>query len=165
MQQFAQKIGLIAILIGLSASASAAINAFDSSVKFPLQEKEVMAFHTNFYANEGDLNNMVVGLRQDQVFALLGISESRSSIKTPHAWTYVFKFGSLGKNNLACQYQVQFDEHQLVSGSYFDRQECVDKLHPPLKVPSMEQPKPQSTELTAPETVPSVVDVTPASAS
>ncbi len=132
MQKFVRKLGLMSLLIGLSASAFATINGFDPSIKFPQQDKATPFLKAHFYANESDLNDMAVGLTREQVRLLVGSSQLHASIVTAHSMSYIFKFSELDKHELVCQYLIQFDDHQLVSGSYFDSQACVDHLHPPL---------------------------------
>ncbi len=134
MRKLTHKLGLMSLLIGLCASASATINGFDASIKFPEQAKTVRFLQANFYANESDLNNMQPGLNKDQVRLLIGNPPPYASMITAHTWDYIFKFRELDKASLICQYQVQFDDQKKVAGSYFDSQACVDHLHPPLKV-------------------------------
>lgn len=155
MQKHMQKLALIPLLIGLNASAFAAINSFDPSIKFPEPTKGSPLLKAKFYANESDLNQMTTGLNKEQVRILVGSSQLHASIVTAQAWTYVFKFTELDKRELVCQYQIQFDEQKKVSGSYFDSQACVDHLHPPIPGSVQVQapaplPLPDSLHLTIP---------------
>jgi len=131
MQKFMRKLGLMSLLIGLSASAFATINGFDPSIQFPQKDKAIPFLKTHFYANESDLNDMAVGLTREQVRLLVGSSQLHASTVTKHSISYIFKFSELDKHELVCQYLIQFDDQQRVSGSYFDSQACVDHLHPP----------------------------------
>lgn len=131
MQKFVRKLGLMSLLIGLSASVFATINGFDPSIKFPQKDKAAPFLKAHFYANEGDLNDMAVGLTREQVRLLVGSSQLHASIVTAHSMSYIFKFSELDKHELVCQYLIQFDDQQRVSGSYLDSQACVDHLHPP----------------------------------
>jgi outer membrane protein assembly factor BamE (lipoprotein component of BamABCDE complex) len=145
MKKFSKKLGFISLLIGLSVSASATINGFDPSVKLHHDKKTTHPRSVNLFADESDLNNMAVGLNKAQVRLLIGSSQLQDSIVTTHSWSFLFKFSELNKRDLVCQYQIQFDDHQLVTASYFDSQACVDHLHPPLPNVTIEPPKPVST--------------------
>lgn len=131
MQKFMRKLGLMSLLIGLSASTFATINGFDPSIKFPQKDKSIPFRKTHFYANESDLNDVTVGLTREQVRLLVGSSQLHASTVTKDSISYIFKFRELDQHDLVCQYLIQFDDHQRVSGSYFDSQACVDHLHPP----------------------------------
>ncbi|MDE2420580.1 MAG: OmpA family protein [Gammaproteobacteria bacterium] len=155
MQKFVRKLGLMSLWMGLSVSAFATINGFDPSIKFPQKDKTAPFLKAHFYANESDLNDMAVGLTREQVRLLVGSSQLHASTVTAHSISYIFKFSELDKHELVCQYVIQFDEHQRVSGSYFDSQACVDHLHPPLpgSVQAQEASAPTSTP-DAPATAP-----------
>lgn len=126
-----RKLWLLPLMIGLSASASAAsINTFERAITFPEKAKVMPFLKANFYANESDLNNLQTGLNKEQVGMLIGSTAFLPHLMTDRTWHYIFKFRELDKPDIICQYQIQFDEHMKVSGSYFNRPICVFHLQP-----------------------------------
>jgi outer membrane protein assembly factor BamE (lipoprotein component of BamABCDE complex) len=156
MRKFVQKLGFIQLLICLSTTVSATINGFDPSIEFSHKVNTIHPMKVKFYANEDDLNRIAIGLKREQVRFLIGGSQLHAGIVKPNSLSYIFKFSELSKRDLVCQYQIQFDDQQLVSASYFDSQACVDHLHSPLPQATSEPSKPQSTpEISAAVTDPS----------
>lgn len=155
------KLWLLPFMIGLSASASAAsINTFERAITFPEKAKVMPFLKVNFYANESDLNNLQTGLNKDQVGMLIGNTAFLPHLMTDRTWHYIFKFRELDKPDIVCQYQIQFDEHMKVSGSYFNKPACVFHLQPlpagtvleteaPVTAP-VAVPLPASTQLSLP---------------
>ncbi len=126
-----RKFWLLPLLVGLSATASAAsINTFERAVTFPEKAKVMPFLKDDFYGNESDLNNLRTGLNKDQVQMLIGNTHFLPKLMTDRTWHYIFKFRELDKPDIICQYQIQFDEQMKVSASYFNKPTCVFHLQP-----------------------------------
>ena len=132
-----KKIWILSLLIGFSATASAAINSFDPTIVFPKKTQILPFIKADSYANESDLNSVQVGLNKDQVQLLIGKTQLLNHLMTERTWYYVFKFRELDKPDLVCQYQIQFDEHMKVSASYFNRSACALQLQPSAGAPAV----------------------------
>ncbi|AYQ91792.1 membrane protein [Burkholderia gladioli] len=79
------------------------------------------------FVNLDNLRNMSAGLDKDQVYDLIGPPHFNEWFVGNRVWNYLFDFRR-GSEVVACQYQVQFDRHGKVSGTYWRESACADRL-------------------------------------
>ncbi|MFL9872857.1 OmpA family protein [Paraburkholderia megapolitana] len=79
------------------------------------------------FVNIGNLRNVGVGLNKDQIYDLLGPPQFHEWFIGNHVWNYLFDFRR-GNEVVSCQYQVQYDSHMRVSGTYWRDLACADWL-------------------------------------
>ncbi|NBI48657.1 OmpA family protein [Burkholderia sp. ISTR5] len=79
------------------------------------------------FVNLDNLRNVSAGLNKDQVYDLIGPPHFNEWFVGNRVWNYLFDFRR-GGEVVACQYQVQFDRHGKVSGTYWRESACADWL-------------------------------------
>jgi outer membrane protein OmpA-like peptidoglycan-associated protein len=110
---------------GLLLIASNGVSAQGVPGKFPDMNSATLKGGT--FVSIENLRNVGNGLTKKQMYALLGPPHFHEGVFGVKAWNYIFNFRR-GSEIVTCQYQVQYDEKKLVSGAYWDRQECADFL-------------------------------------
>ena len=63
------------------------------------------------------------------MYDLLGPPHFHEGVIAVHVWNYLFNFRR-GNEMVTCQYQVQFDSHMKVSGTYWRDPSCAGFLEP-----------------------------------
>ncbi|SOE93040.1 Beta-barrel assembly machine subunit BamE [Burkholderia sp. D7] len=81
------------------------------------------------FVNVDNLRNVGPGLTKDQMYDLLGPPHFHEWFVGGHVWNYLFDFRR-GNEVVTCQYQVQFDSHMKVSGTYWRDPSCAGFLEP-----------------------------------
>ena len=99
----------------------------ESPPKFPDPQSTTLTGGT--FVNVNNLRNVGPGLTKDQIHDLLGPPHFHEGIVAVHVWNYLFNFRR-GKETVTCQYQVQFDSHMKVSGTYWRDPSCAGFLEP-----------------------------------
>jgi outer membrane protein OmpA-like peptidoglycan-associated protein len=110
----------VAVMLGGCATA-------ESPPKFPDPQSATLTGGT--FVNVNNLRNVGPGLTKDQMYDLLGPPHFHEGIIAVHVWNYLFNFRR-GNETVTCQYQVQFDDHMKVSGSYWRDPACAGFLEP-----------------------------------
>lgn len=90
--------------------------------RFPDQQSASPAGGT--FVNVENLRNIGVGLNKDQVRDLIGPPHFNEWFVGNHVWNYLFDFRR-GGEIVSCQYQVQFDRHMQVSGTFWRDPSCA----------------------------------------
>lgn len=109
-----------AVMLGGCATA-------ESPPKFPDPQSTTLTGGT--FVNVNNLRNVGTGLTKDQMYDLLGPPHFHEGIVAVHVWNYLFNFRR-GNETVTCQYQVQFDSHMKVSGTYWRDPSCAGFLEP-----------------------------------
>jgi outer membrane protein OmpA-like peptidoglycan-associated protein len=109
-----------AVMLGGCATA-------ESPPKFPDPQSTTLTGGT--FVNVNNLRNVGSGLTKDQMYDLLGPPHFHEGIVAVHVWNYLFNFRR-GNETVTCQYQVQFDSHRKVSGTYWRDPSCAGFLEP-----------------------------------
>ncbi|KLU25113.1 membrane protein [Caballeronia mineralivorans PML1(12)] len=99
----------------------------ESPPKFPDPQSTTLTGGT--FVNVNNLRNVGPGLTKDQMVDLLGPPHFHEGIVAVHVWNYLFNFRR-GSETVTCQYQVQFDSHMKVSGTYWRDPSCAGFLEP-----------------------------------
>jgi outer membrane protein OmpA-like peptidoglycan-associated protein len=110
----------VAVVLGGCATA-------ESPPKFPDPQSATLTGGT--FVNVNNLRNVGPGLTKDQMYDLLGPPHFHEGIIAVHVWNYLFNFRR-GNETVTCQYQVQFDNHMKVSGTYWRDPACAGFLKP-----------------------------------
>lgn len=84
------------------------------------------------FVNIDNLRNVAVGLNKDQLYDLIGPPQFHEWFVGNHVWNYLFDFRR-GNEVVSCQYQVQYDSHMRVSGTYWRDPVCADFLKAPVQ--------------------------------
>ncbi|WP_025097383.1 OmpA family protein [Burkholderia sp. A1] len=113
-------------LLGLAAAMTlAGCAAPHQPPRFPDSQSASPAGGT--FVNLENLRNVGAGLNKDQVVDLIGPPHFNEWFVGNRVWNYLFAFRRDGKTR-ACQFQVQFDEHMKVAGTYWREASCADFL-------------------------------------
>jgi outer membrane protein assembly factor BamE (lipoprotein component of BamABCDE complex) len=89
------------------------------------------------------------GMTKRQVYALLPPPHFGEGLFGVREWNYVLNFytGTNGEY-VRCQYQIRYDRHARVSGTWFRDQVCADWLNYLLGTPETNAPTPIATTVT-----------------
>lgn len=90
--------------------------------RFPDQQSASPAGGT--FVNVDNLRNVAIGLNKDQVRDLIGPPHFNEWFVGNHVWNYLFDFRR-GAETVSCQYQVQFDKHMNVNGTFWRDPSCA----------------------------------------
>ncbi|PLZ00105.1 hypothetical protein CY652_22735 [Burkholderia sp. WAC0059] len=97
----------------------------DGSPAFPDRSRASLPEGT--FVNVDNLRQVQPGLTKRQVYELIREPHFNEGIVGVHVWNYVFDLRDAGSEQIvACQYQVQFDRHYRVKGTYWKDARCAE---------------------------------------
>lgn len=118
-----KKASIAALLVAMATSAVLEGCASPHNPpRFPDQQSASPAGGT--FVNVDNLRNVAPGLNKDQVRDLIGSPHFNEWFVGNHVWNYLFDFRR-GSEIVSCQYQVQFDRHMNVSGTFWRDPACA----------------------------------------
>ncbi len=119
MKKTSIAVSLVAVMAGALLQGCASPH---NPPRFPDQQSASPAGGT--FVNVANLRNVAIGLNKDQVRDLIGPPHFNEWFVGNHVWNYLFDFRR-GSETVSCQYQVQFDSHMNVSGTYWRDPSCA----------------------------------------
>jgi OOP family OmpA-OmpF porin len=69
------------------------------------------------------------GMTKSQIYTLLNVPHFNEGMFGVHTWNYIFNFYTgMGREYQTCQYQIRFDKHSKVAGTWWRDQSCADLI-------------------------------------
>lgn len=124
-----KRVAHVAVVMAALCSAQAFAQAvsFDNSdasnVNFPSMDKAWLK--NGAIMDPAHARSMGLGLTKNQVRSIISYPHFNEAMFGEREWNYIFNFKKSDGSYLTCQYQVQFDEHVLTKGLYWNREECL----------------------------------------
>ena len=110
--------------------------AVDSSIEFPNPNTSAYP-RAGVFVNPRNLVMVTPGMTKRQVYALLPPPHFGEGLFGVRQWNYVLNFYTgTGGEYVTCQYQIRYDSHVRVSGTWFRDQVCADWLNYLLDTPA-----------------------------
>lgn len=90
------------------------------------------------FVNIENLRKLDPGMSKHQLYDLLGAPHFSEGVFDVRVWNYIFAFREANGQAFKCQFQVQFDKHDLAQAYYWKPDSCKDLLvvHPPVPAPT-----------------------------
>ena len=119
----------IILLAVSSLFLSNAVNAQtpESNIVFPEVKSSWMP--EGDFVNVDNIRKVAPGLSKDQLYRLISRPHFNEGIFAPKVWNYIFNFRTgTGTDYVTCQYQIQFDNKEIIKSTHWKDGACANFL-------------------------------------
>ncbi|MFM2345042.1 MAG: hypothetical protein RLZZ210_1655 [Pseudomonadota bacterium] len=117
----------VSSLLLLCGSVAHAQNNAENIVTFPEIKNSWMP--EGDFVNVDNLRKVAPGLSKDQLYKLISRPHFSEGIFAPKVWNYIFNFRTgTGADYVTCQYQIKFDDKEIVKSTHWKDGACANFL-------------------------------------